>query len=102
MLNGIPQGTEHCENSLFKTFLFTRPSLSSEILCIKAVIVACCLCLYVCTGPELETAYEQATKTALIQNISLGKEGLEKPIHILTNPGKCIKSCLLSQNENAV
>ena len=37
---------------------------------LKAVIVACSLCLYVSAGPELETPYEEATITALRQNIS--------------------------------
>ena len=41
-------------------------------------IVACCFYSSVCTGPELETACEEATITALIQNNSLGREGLVK------------------------
>ena len=54
------------------------PDFQSEIFCLTAVIVACSLCLYICTYPELETAYEQAAITALIQNISLGRQGLEQ------------------------
>ena len=34
--------------------------------------------LSVCTCPKLKTAYKQATITALIQNISLGRQSLEK------------------------
>ena len=56
--------------------------VSSEMFCLTANIVACCLCSYVCTNPELETAHGQATITALIQNISLGREGLEKQIYV--------------------
>ena len=32
------------------------------------------LCLLICSDPEWETAYKHATKTGLIQNISLGRE----------------------------
>ena len=32
------------------------------------------LLIYICIGPELETAYKKATITALRQNISHGKE----------------------------
>ena len=46
----------------------------SEIYLTADLIVAWSLCSYVCTDPELETAYEQATRKALIQNISLGRE----------------------------
>ena len=51
-------------------------TVSSEIFCLTAVIVACSLCSFVCNGPELETTYKQATRTALTQNISLGRKGL--------------------------
>ena len=44
---------------------------------ISNVIVACCLCLYVCGGPELETPYKQAAIRALRQNISLWRAGPE-------------------------
>ena len=41
--------------------------------------LAFCLCLHECNDPELETVYEQAPKTGLIQNISVGREkGFEK------------------------
>ena len=53
-------------------------AVSSEIFCLTAVIVACSLCSYVCTGPELEIVYEQATIPVLTQNISLGRQGLEQ------------------------
>ena len=33
-----------------------------------------CVCLYVCNDTEWETAYEQAPKTGLKQNISQGRE----------------------------
>ena len=33
-----------------------------------------CLCSYECNDTEWENAYKQATKTGLIQNISLGRE----------------------------
>ena len=39
--------------------------LPSEIFCITTVFVACLLCLYKCTDPELKTAHDQATITAL-------------------------------------
>ena len=54
------------------------PAFQSEISCLTAVIIACSLCSYVCTDPELETAYEQAKITALIQNISLRRQGLDQ------------------------
>ena len=51
---------------------------ASEIFCRKATIRSewtfFCLCSYEYNGPELETTYEQATKTGLIQNISPGRE----------------------------
>ena len=53
------------------TFLCSRPCLPSEIIGIKAVLVAC---LYVFPNSESVHSYEkreQATKTALRQNISL-------------------------------
>ena len=52
--------------------------LPSEIFCITAGFVVCSLCSYECTDFELETAHEQVTITALIQNISLGRQ---KPIN---------------------
>ena len=61
-----------------------RPSLL-YFFSIKAVIVACCLCLYVCAGPELETPHKQATITALRQNISIWRAGPER--------NKSIKMC---------
>ena len=46
---------------------------------LKPVFIACSLCLYICTDHKFETAYKQAIITALIQNISLGREkGLKK------------------------
>ena len=33
-----------------------------------------CVCSYICNNPEWETAYEQAPKTGLKQNISQGRE----------------------------
>ena len=73
----ISQWTECYEISLFKT-LSAETSTSSEIFYLKAVIIACCLCLYVCAGPELETPYEQAPITALRQNISFWRAGPER------------------------
>ena len=55
----------------FNTFLCLRPCLPSEIIDIKAVLVAC---FYVFPNSESIHSYkkrEQATKTDVRQNISL-------------------------------
>ena len=82
----------------FHGFIHSYSVPSSEIFCIKAVFVACSLCWYVCTDTESETAYEQATITALIQNISLGRgKGLEKRVFIMfSSLGRM--QCILLQN----
>ena len=46
------------------------------IFCLKVIIVACCVSLYICAGPELETSYKQATLTALTLK-TYSSEGLE-------------------------
>ena len=110
------------ENKILHIFMDSSlwgPALPIEIFCLKVVIVACsyvlafqnplCVCSYVCTGPELETPYkqatitvldrilfqleerllksqyiyEQATITALRQNTLLGRQGLQKRVFIM-------------------
>ena len=61
------------ELNIMKT-LSSRPfSLPSEIFCIKAVIVACLYVVFNSVSVCIYQWREQATKTALIQNISLGR-----------------------------
>ena len=55
---------------------FLDIALESEIFCLTAVFVACTLFSYGCTDSEFRNTYEQATRTALILIISLGKQGL--------------------------
>ena len=52
--------------------------IQSEIFCLRAVFVACSLYSYKCTDSEFGNTYEQATTTALILIISLGRQGLEQ------------------------
>ena len=66
-----PKKLNIMRTSSFNTFLCSRPCLPSEIISIKAVLVACS---YVFPTSESVHFYEnrgQATKTALEQNISL-------------------------------
>ena len=54
-------------------------ALDLSILCLTSVFFAAfSLGSYACACPELETAHEQAAITALIQNISLERQGLEQ------------------------
>ena len=54
------------------------PWIQSEIFCLRAVFVACSLFLYECTDSEFRNTHKQATRTALIPIISLGRQGLEQ------------------------
>ena len=54
------------------------PWIESEMFCFKALFVACSLCSYECTDSELKTPYKQATRTALIQSLLLGRQCLEQ------------------------
>ena len=54
------------------------PWIQSEIFCLRAVFVACSLFLYERTDFKFGNTYEQATRTALILIISLGRQGLEQ------------------------
>ena len=52
--------------------------IQSEIFCLRAVFLACSLFSYECTYSELGNTYKQATRTALIPIISIGRQELEQ------------------------
>ena len=54
------------------------PLIQSEIVCLRAALVACYLFSYECTDSEFRNTYEQATRTALIPIISPGRQSLEQ------------------------
>ena len=54
------------------------PWIQSEIFCLRAVSISCSLFSYKCTDSEFRNTYEQATRTALIPIILLGRQGLEQ------------------------
>ena len=65
----------HCD---MKQDFWILPWIESEIFCLKTVFVACSLFSYECTNSEFWNTYEQATRTALIPIISIGRQSLEQ------------------------